>query len=796
MNLYEVPKAGVVSNSNVGLKPKGRNLWGLEYSAVWKGKTSQRAHNPFSFYYTQLTIYYLVVVPPGSQCIPAAVVAPGSQCILAAVVTPVLKSIPAAVVSPGLQSIPASVVTPGSQSIPSGPSASIQSRGRGRKKLLVDPTHQSVPGIAFDSKSTPPVSSITSAAECLPPGPSASVQIKGQSRKTQTEAGIPRCRVSQNKSEDSVCKAIVLTSNQKSNDCEPRDISQDQASRIAGQDQKFTAHLDDATQNGNQSACQHQMMVLPDQFVSTFPGQILSTDMRDVATVTEELPAENSSAKANFDEQAESSPRFVSVDADGKSIHQVAVKIASNSEPTASYPSISPAFESIPPESLQVKRQGRKAPNRAEAPRRRGKKQGPVSPSVDTLVGQDLKANPQSQNKSRDRSGSNAISLRSKQESDIEEPANVSQEIFSETCSSKRKIETTALGISVDSSRQSDSGVGVMMEEDHASALGVNMEVSCTVPVSVGVKEIVPCRPAPGLLGPSPGSSKNEIDSKLASQGPEEPSSLEHPKVSEIAANASDFPRVTLPTTIEPCDNNSMKKMELSAKASPPPVIGVENPVISANPDGVSCHSGVSTQMPASPGPDSVARSILVLAKTASGNIIESSLQDSLDARGIPSHLQKILEAFQQIAYSGVDRPTESASISASFYLSDNVKLPDTTLNDSKDEIEPSSKESPELCALDIRSIKSFTNFRIPNALADHPPVPRSISGSQENLSDVDLVEGFTSRSDRHPTKDKAAAFTSETVVECPEASVKANNLGADLPHCDVTSSCNNDTLC
>ncbi|KAF2287717.1 hypothetical protein GH714_002427 [Hevea brasiliensis] len=574
MNLYEVPKAGVVSNSNVGLKPKGRNLWGLEYSAVWKGKTSQRAHNPFSFYYTQLTIYYLVVVPPGSQCIPAAVVAPGSQCILAAVVTPVLKSIPAAVVSPGLQSIPASVVTPGSQSIPSGPSASIQSRGRGRKKLLVDPTHQSVPGIAFDSKSTPPVSSITSAAECLPPGPSASVQIKGQSRKTQTEAGIPRCR-------------------------------------------------------------------------GTFPGQILSTDMRDVATVTEELPAENSSAKANFDEQAESSPRFVSVDADGKSIHQVAVKIASNSEPTASYPSISPAFESIPPESLQVKRQGRKAPNRAEAPRRRGKKQGPVSPSVDTLVGQDLKANPQSQNKSRDRSGSNAISLRSKQESDIEEPANVSQEAHLSRDlvgqDSKRKetggipaLETTALGISVDSSRQSDSGVGVMMEEDHASALGVNMEVSCTVPVSVGVKEIVPCRPAPGLLGPSPGSSKNEIDSKLASQGPEEPSSLEHPKVSEIAANASDFPRVTLPTTIEPCDNNSMKKMELSAKASPPPVIGVENPVISANPDGVSCHSGVSTQMPASPGPDSVARSILVLAKTASGNIIESSLQDSLDARGIP----------------------------------------------------------------------------------------------------------------------------------------------------------------
>lgn len=185
--------------------------------------------------------------------------------------------------------------------------------------------------------------------------------------------------------------------------------------------------------------------------------------MHDVATVTKELSAENILAKANFGDQgndggvaqnvsvssktlmdgacessevkvspvigcpAESSPSSVVVEAMGKSTHQVAVKIASDSQPTASYPSLTPASQSIPPEPMQVKRQGRKAPNRAETPRRRGRKQGPVSPPTDGLVVQDQKMSPQSQNKSRDSSGSKVMNLRTKQESDLNDPANVPQ---------------------------------------------------------------------------------------------------------------------------------------------------------------------------------------------------------------------------------------------------------------------------------------------------------------------------------------------------------------------------------
>ncbi|KAJ9154438.1 hypothetical protein P3X46_027771 [Hevea brasiliensis] len=1009
------------------------------------------------------------VVTPGLQSIPAAVVTPGLQSIPATAVKPGLQSIPVAVtpgsqpmpsaVTPVSQSIPAAVVTPVSQSITAGPSAPIQSRGRGRKvqsgvqaprrrgkkqgsilsasgnlaapdpstneqsqTISVNPLlsatsgtissvpvahchsnlpgsaavevisgpNYSVPGIALDSKSAPPISSIAPAAECLPPGPSA--PIKGPSSNAQTGAGTPRRRgrkqaplssavsdaflsqfsisdqVSKNKSEESGSKAIVLTSNQKSYDCEPRDVNQEQATRVAGQDKKSAEHLDDATRN-QQPLCSSTSNDGVARPMGSSPGQILCADMHDVAAVAKELSAENSSPKANFGEQGndggvaqnvpvlsktfmevaqsqssedkvssvvghptESSPSSAAVEAIGKSVHEVAVKIASDSQPTASYPSLSPASQSIPSESMLVKRQGRKAPNRAETPRRRGRKQGPVSPAADALVVQDQKVNPQSQNKSRDSSGSKVMNLRSKQEGDLNEPANITQEahlssglvgldpkrketsgipgfdriqtaaitdvarvmkeIFSETCSSKNKMgessriecknapivpvvrqtpmevpksqsaeekilstvptsdaETTVLGISVDSCRQSDPGVGVMVEEGHAPALGkpkltenvvdsgqvsqknsiagVNKEVACTVPVSIGEKEIVSSsRPAPHELpGPSPVSSGNEVDSTLSSQGPEEPSgmtqdelgnekvpssnelpksspfdvgSLEHPKISVGAADDGNFSTATLSSPMEICDNNSMKKTEVSAKAPLPCVIGIESPTISANPDGVSFDSGVSTQMLPSPVTDSVSRRIPVLAKTSSGNIIEPSSQESLDARSIQGSTSCVKP-------SGVGgHPSESGSVSASSCHSDNVQLPVITLNDSKDEIQPSSKESPEpgaqlpskespeLCAL---GIKSSSTSGTPNALGDHPPVPRSISGNQDNLSNVE-VEGISDRSDIHATADKAAVFIGETGVEFPEASKKTNNLGADLLHGVVTTGCNTDTFC
>lgn len=187
--------------------------------------------------------------------------------------------------------------------------------------------------------------------------------------------------------------------------------------------------------------------------------------MRDVASVTKEVLAENSYPKAKVDAlcgneggvastvpilrptskevvQNQSSedkaspvvgpptePLLGSSVLEGvrKTMHQLAVKIATSSLPISSHSPVTPIPQSTPPETMQVKRQGRKTLTRAEAPRRRGKKQGPVLPAVDASIGQDPNLNPLSQNKSRDSLGNRAMSLRSKQENDPKELTNVTQ---------------------------------------------------------------------------------------------------------------------------------------------------------------------------------------------------------------------------------------------------------------------------------------------------------------------------------------------------------------------------------
>ncbi|CAK7332877.1 unnamed protein product [Dovyalis caffra] len=195
-------------------------------------------------------------------------------------------------------------------------------------------------------------------------------------------------------------------------------------------------------------------------------GLIHGAGMHDVASVTKEVSEENGSSKTKVHEvsgsesgvnlstpqlckpfvevvqnqSSEDKPSPVvcpptesllgsaTVDGVGKTVHQLSPEIASSPQPISSYPSVSLIFSSNTPEAMQVKRQGRKAPTRGEAPRRRGKKQVSVSPAVDASIGQDLIINPQMQNKSRDSFGSKAISLRSGQGNDFKELKNVVQE--------------------------------------------------------------------------------------------------------------------------------------------------------------------------------------------------------------------------------------------------------------------------------------------------------------------------------------------------------------------------------
>ncbi|KAJ6897927.1 chromatin structure-remodeling complex protein SYD-like isoform X2 [Populus alba x Populus x berolinensis] len=403
-------------------------------------------------------------------------------------------------------------------------------------------THNSGPGTALDSQPNPPNPSISPTIQSIVPSSSVPMQVKGQNRKTQSGTETTRRKgkkevpvspsvpdasdsqlsksnptLSQDKSGESGSKAIFMVSNQQ-NDALERDVNQEQVSQEVGQDKKATEHLDDVAQHRQPASTLTTHDGITRSMGSS--GQIHGVDMHDVASVTKEVSAVNSSSKAKVlevsgsesgvilstpqlskrfaevvqNQSSEDNPSPVvypatesllhsaTVEGVCKTVHQLAPKITSSSQPISSYPSVTPAFQSNTPEAMQVKRQGHKAPTRGEAPRRRGKKQGSVSPAVDASIGQDPIVNPQMQmqNKSRDSLGSKVISLRSGQGNELKELKNVVQEahipcglvsqdpkrkeasgilavgriqtadvtdvarvmkeIFSETCSSKNKI--------------------------------------------------------------------------------------------------------------------------------------------------------------------------------------------------------------------------------------------------------------------------------------------------------------------------------------------------------------------
>ncbi|KAI9386404.1 hypothetical protein POPTR_010G019150v4 [Populus trichocarpa] len=403
-------------------------------------------------------------------------------------------------------------------------------------------THHSGPGTALDSQPNPPNPSISPTIQSIVPSSSVPMQVKGQNRKTQSGTETTRRKgkkevpvspsvpdasdsqlsksnptLSQDKSGESGSKAIFMVSNQQ-NDALDRDVNQEQVSQEVGQDKKATELLDDVAQHRQPASTLTTHDGITRSMGSS--GQIHGVDMHDVASVTKEVSAVNSSSKAKVlevsgsesgvilstpqlskrfaevvqNQSSEDNPSPVvypatesllhsaTVEGVCKTVHQLAPKITSSSQPISSYPSVTPVFQSNTPEAMQVKRQGHKAPTRGEAPRRRGKKQGSISPAVDATIGQDPIVNPQMQmqNKSRDSLGSKVISLRSAQGNELKELKNVVQEahipsglvgqdpkrkeasgilavgriqtadvtdvarvmkeIFSETCSSKNKI--------------------------------------------------------------------------------------------------------------------------------------------------------------------------------------------------------------------------------------------------------------------------------------------------------------------------------------------------------------------
>nr|XP_034930331.1 chromatin structure-remodeling complex protein SYD-like isoform X4 [Populus alba] len=136
-------------------------------------------------------------------------------------------------------------------------------------------------------------------------------------------------------------------------------------------------------------------------------------------------------------------PGSAAVEGTNATTHHSGPETALDSEPKPPNPSISPIIQSIAPSPsvpMQVKGQNQKTQSGTGTPRRRGRKEVPVSPSVpDVSDGQLSKSNPTlSQDKSGESSGSKSIFTTSNQQNDALE-RDVNQEPLSREAGQDQK---------------------------------------------------------------------------------------------------------------------------------------------------------------------------------------------------------------------------------------------------------------------------------------------------------------------------------------------------------------------
>ncbi|CAN6551450.1 unnamed protein product [Malus baccata var. baccata] len=278
------------------------------------------------------------------------------------------------------------------------------------------------------------------------PSPSVPEQMKGQDRKVQGGVGAPRRR---GKKQAPISPAVtdVLVGQDLKPNLQPQDKpgdssgskdiamqSKQEADGLAGQDLNLT----EESVNLAQAKQITSSTMMHDTSVRSL-GPALGESQNVVACNSSVTVNEGATAPAiptpltapPCTPLIESFPKSTSVENTGEAKYDVA-KTAPSSQSMPSNPSAPLASQSLTPcssETVQVKRQGRKTSNRAEAPRRRGRKQAPVLPSVsDGPAGQNLNLSFQSQNASADTYGSKSAALRSKQGTDGQELTKVTQD--------------------------------------------------------------------------------------------------------------------------------------------------------------------------------------------------------------------------------------------------------------------------------------------------------------------------------------------------------------------------------
>ncbi|KAL1320112.1 uncharacterized protein [Arachis hypogaea] len=301
-------------------------------------------------------------------------------------------------------------------------------------------------GIALSSQQPLPLSSVTPVPQTVPTYPSVPIQNNGQHQKPQNGSGAPRSRGKKKamllpNPNVSGSQNLHLTSNQQSSsgnvlhdkatELKTLQDSLVQESHSVVQDHALHSIGDKdlkSTEVSGDIANKALVESTTEDNTKRSPGleieKVLNSDMHDSASnnlsktavlensrnksfcgstqpVTEVTRDQQLEAKTHHsDEASKADTSPVHSTKESKECSNQAIEpMAAQAVPNASdnvYPSIS-ASESIqpcPPESMSVKRQGRKTQNRVEPPRRRGRKSSSASPVVsDSLANQDPNLN-------------------------------------------------------------------------------------------------------------------------------------------------------------------------------------------------------------------------------------------------------------------------------------------------------------------------------------------------------------------------------------------------------------------
>ncbi|XP_054807322.1 chromatin structure-remodeling complex protein SYD isoform X1 [Prosopis cineraria] len=305
-------------------------------------------------------------------------------------------------------------------------------------------------GNSLNPQVPPSLPSTTPVSQTAPTCPTVPTQNKGQSQKSQSGGGTPRRR---GKKQDSVLPVIPNTSghrelrmnsslqvlsgsalSEKATDVkslkenvvqESKDAIHEQASLNPGDhDLKLSEKSDDLAK---------QTVTSPSNVTKVAGSELQNSNVHDSASVakgsslqvtssnikisddsgsetvltemtkeqtidgrTHQAVEASKTAPSIIDSPASSIPGTATMENIGKSSDHMDVKVVSSVPSSISCPPPLGSESShpcpLPSESMPVKRQGRKTQNRAEPPRRRGKRQGSALPVPTALAGQDPEA--------------------------------------------------------------------------------------------------------------------------------------------------------------------------------------------------------------------------------------------------------------------------------------------------------------------------------------------------------------------------------------------------------------------